>query len=493
MLDTTLDGGGTITLDGQDGDRLFVVSNGAVLTLRNIVLDHGFAVANGGAIHNGSAGADTPGAVILENSTIRNSTAGQSGGAIVSTGPLTITNSLLEGNSALNGGALYPRFAGARTTIINSTLRYNQATDTTNGWGGAMLIWDGASVTIEGSDLFNNTSRSGGGLYVYANSTLTLNGSTVRNNGSSLWLGGGIYNGGTSVLNNVILSGNSAEAGGGIENLNGTMTLTNVILSGNEARQIGGGLDNSSGTTTLTNVTLSGNAAKKGGGLYNRDVLTIIGSTISANAVTPDAIYKGEGGGIANDGYLAVLAVWNSTIDGNTSYGHGGGLYNSGTANLYNVTISHNVADYDDDGVGSGGGAYNAMGAPFNTRNTLLAVNYRGITPALHDCSGAIWSDHSRFTSIPAGCSIVGPSSFSTDPNGIGPLADNGGPTQTVALLPGSDAIDAADPVQGCVNNSSLLLTDQRGAPRSVGVRCDVGAFEFGALLPRLFLPLVIR
>ena len=107
---------------------------------------------------------------------------------------------------------------------------------------------------------------------------------------------------------------------------------------------------------------------------------------------------------------------------------------------------------------GNGGGVYNAIGATFNTRNTLLVVNYRGLTPLLNDSFGEIWSDHSRFISVPAGCSIVGSSSFTTDPNGIGPLVDNGRPTQTVALLPGSDAIDVADPVQGCINMNSLLL-----------------------------------
>jgi hypothetical protein len=436
-VSTTIDGGGTITLDGQDGDRLFVVSNGAVLTLRNIVLAHGFSSGDGGAIHNGSAGADTPGAVVLENSTIRDSIANLSGGAIVSTGPLTITNSLLEGNEALNGGALYPRFAGARTTITNSTLRYNRATDTTDGYGGAMLVWDGAPVTIQGGEIYRNTARTGGGIYAFANSSLTLSGSALR--------------------------GNSADFGGGLTN-RGTATLTGVTFRGNTAGAAGGGLFNV-GTATLTGVTLSGNWARY------------------------------DGGGVFNSSE-ATLWAWNSTIDGNSTPEDGGGISNYGTTNLYNVTVSHNVADSDNDGLGVGGGVYNKTGATFNTRNTLLAVNYQGIRaifPLLHDCSGVIWSAHSRFTSMPVGCSIVGPSSFFTDPNGIGPLADNGGPTLTVALLPGSHAIDAADPVLGCVNFNGLLATDQRGAPRIAGARCDVGAYEFGSLLPRNFLPLLIR
>ena len=151
------------------------------------------------------------------------------------------------------------------------------------------------------------------------------------------------------------------------------------------------------------------------------------------------------------------------------------------------------MVDSDDTSSGTGGGVFNYPSAVFNTRNTLLVVNYRGVSPLLNDCNGEIWSDHSRFTSVPVGCSIVGPSSFTTDANGIGPLANNGGPTLTVALLPGSDAIDAADPVQGCVNSNAVLTTDQRGAARVTGVRCDVGAYEFGSQLPWIYLPLLNR
>lgn len=414
VANTTINGGGTITLSGQDTTRLFDVSNGAALVLRNIVLTNGFSRADGGAIRNGAFGSDAPGSVTLENSVIRNSRSGLSGGAIVSTGPLTITNSLLENNEALNGGALYPRFAGARTAIISSTLRYNKAISTTYGWGGAMLMWDGAQVTLQGSDVYSNTAAlSGGGLYVFANSTLTLNNSTLRDNKATGTYGGGLYN---------------------------------------------------AGAVSMDDVTLSGNRSTYGGGIWN---------DIAAN-----------------------LWAWNSTIDGNSSISDGGGLLNFGTANLYNVTISHNVAGEGNESAALGGGVFNNSGATLNTRNTLLAGNHvysQSTTLVLNDCFGEIWSDHSRFTVIPNDCIVTGPSSFPANPNGIGPLADNGGPTLTVALLPGSDAIDAADPVQGCVNMNGVLLTDQRGAPRVVGTRCDVGAYEFGSLLPRLFLPLVIR
>jgi hypothetical protein len=272
---TTIDGAGKITLSGQDATRLFVVSNGAALTLRNIVLTNGFSSGNGGTIYNGATGSDSFGSVTLENSTIRNSRSDLSGGAIVSTGPLTITNSLLENNQALNGGALYPRFASARTTIISSTLRYNKATDTTNGWGGALLVWDGAPVTIQNSDIFSNTARQGGGIYAFANSSLTLSGGTLRDN-SATNDGGGLLNAGTATLTGVTFSGNSAPGGGGLYNSR-TVTLTDVTLSANTVSASGGGLYND-GTAMLAGGVLSGNtAAVNGGGLFNGGVVTQTG------------------------------------------------------------------------------------------------------------------------------------------------------------------------------------------------------------------------
>jgi len=321
-------------------------------------------------------------------------------------------------------------------------------------------------------------------LHVISGSVL-ITGLNIQNGHARI--GGGIYNSGVLVVTHSTISNNRGESatggyGGGIYN-SGTLTVTHSIISGNHS-VVGSGMY-VAGPTQLDWSAVQSNYILNGGvgsGLWNENALTISNSTVSGN----------QGGGIVNRAG-AQLWAWNSTIDGNTDPGDGGGIYNQGEVNLYNVTISHNVADYDDDSAGNGGGVFNANGAVLNTRNTLLAVNYRGLSPLLNDCSGEIWSDHSRFTSVPVSCSIVGPSSFTTDENGIGPLADNGGPTLTVALLPGSDAIDAADPLQGCVNMNSLLMTDQRGAARVAGVRCDVGAYEFGALLRTLWLPLLTK
>ena len=151
--DTTIDGGGLITLSGGNADRLFVVNTGVTLTLNNIVLTNGYANDDGGAIFNN-------GHLILNKTTIQNSqtTSLGSGGAIVTYGPLEITDSTLANNKAANGGAIYPRYSAAQVTITRSALHDNQTTSTTDGWGGAILLWDGAAVSILNSDLYKNTA-----------------------------------------------------------------------------------------------------------------------------------------------------------------------------------------------------------------------------------------------------------------------------------------------------------------------------------------------
>jgi hypothetical protein len=504
-LDTTLDGGSLITLDGQDGDRLFEVSSGAVLTLRNIVLAHGFATGDGGAIYNGSSGADIPGSVILENSTIRDSIAGASGGAIVSTGPLTITNSLLEGNSALNGGALYPRFGGATTTIINSTLRYNTAADATNGWGGAMLIWDGASVTIEGGEIYSNTARVGGGIYNHAAAVPSMvelkPDAVVRENMASGGSGGGIYNQGVITLTGTLLKDNRATSGGGLYHDGPKATLMGVTLQGNSALA-GGGLYINSGEARLTDVTLSGNAAElRGGGIYNLSPSTFLTDVgMSGNAVTNLFGSPGAGGGgLYNSGSVSLQ---NATLSGNsTANGSGGGLYNVGTVTLLNVTVSGNSASFNGGGIGSGagatalshvtvignsagvsGGGLDRIGGLVSVRASLV-----GDSPSGGNCGGTI-------SNLGFNLATDSTCGFNTVANLLlGPLANNGGLTLTHSPQPGSPAIDVV--AVGCPPPT----TDQRGGSRPLdgdgngSAACDAGAVEYGTIISKVYVPLVIR
>jgi hypothetical protein len=217
------------------------------------------------------------------------------GGAIVSYGPMDIRGSLLENNRADNGGALYPRWANARMTIFRSVLRNNRARNPAQGWGGAILAWDGAPVSVEASDIYGNTAFAGGGIYNFGNSLLILSGGTrLRENVAEHWGGGVLNKSGMVALDGAILSDNSAAYGGGIEN-DGTATLLNVTLSGNRATDSGGGLDNW-GSAALTNTTLSGNGATYGGGIENAawSEATLLNVALSGNAAT-------YGGGIDGD------------------------------------------------------------------------------------------------------------------------------------------------------------------------------------------------
>ncbi len=258
--------------------------------------------------------------------------------------------------------------------------------------------------------------------------------------------------------------------GGAIRNLE-NLTLTGSTLSGNSAGNVGGGIFNDNGTATITNSTFIGNSAEGGGGIFNGfdSTTTITSSTISGNSAT-----IGVGGGIFNNG--STTTITSSTISGNSAtIGAGGGIFNNGgTTTITSSTISGNSATF-------AGGISSFAGGTTTLNNTILAAN----TAVQSDPDIRFSSSASFFTGtfnlIGDGTgqdafgdgvngNQVGTSSNPIDPL-LGPLADNGGPTQTHALLPGSPAIDAG---------SSIEPFDQRGAPflRDDGNGVDVGAYE---------------
>ena len=221
------------------------------------------------------------------------------------------------------------------------------------------------------------------------------------------------------------------------------------------------------GALTINNSTISGNTANiTGGGIYNGGALTINNSTISGNrAGTPKL--SGNGGGISNGGKLTIN---NSTISANiTTAGQfgtpsGGGISNGGTLTINNSTISANSAKL-------GGG----IDGTATLQNSIVANSTSG-----GNCSGTITSDGYNLSSDTS-CNFNNVGDLNnTDPK-LGPLQNNGGPTQTQALLSGSPAIDAGNP-SGCTDgNGHLLKTDQRGAPRpdkEDTSGCDMGAYE---------------
>ena len=311
-----------------------------------------------------------------------------------------------------------------------------------------------SAVTIQ----HGKTSNIGGGVINYG--VLTLNNVSISNNtvsGLNDW-GGGIYSSGRLTITNSSVSDNVSGThnpyGGGIYN-QGPMTISNSTISGNRTGGIGGGIFNVFSTATITGSTISGNTAVTGGGIYASSPLVVI----------------------------------NSTISGNFSTGSGAGIYAAAsTTSLFNVTITHNRANSDNVGVGVGGGVSNASGSTLTFVNSIIALNENVIVmggpfPILNedDCSGAITSQGNNimYAIDPTYCTTSGTVTIA-DPN-LGPLQNNGGLTQTHALLPGSPAIDAGNS-GGCTDNFGAILTsDQRGSsrPYPVGGPCDIGAFEF--------------
>lgn len=300
-------------------------------------------------------------------------------------------------------------------------------------------------------------------------------------------------NGGVAVfIDHLDIVDGYASGGGGISN-QGVLTVSNTLLSDNDGQENGGGISNSaSGSLTITNCTFSSNSAISGGGIANSGLLTIFDTSFSSNnglvnggAIANDSAvmltarrstFSGNttgvyGGGIYNDG--SPLIVINSTFSGNSSSGFGGGLYNdSGTLIVSGSTFSANSA------ASGGGGLYNATGALLLLKNTILANSTSG-----GDCSNSgILPVNIQSLIEDGSCSPA----VTGDPL-LGPLTDNGGPTQTMALLTGSSAIGAGD-------NATCEAVDQRGMTRPQGAFCDIGAFEIEVVYPfTLYLPLIMR
>jgi hypothetical protein len=393
-----------------------------------------------------------------------------------------------KGNAGLSyGGGIYNN--SGTVTIADSTLSSNQADND----GGGIYNDDGGAVTLTDSTLSGNqTNGSGGGIY-NDGGTVTLTDSTLSGNRTtgSGW-GGGIYNrdSGTLTLTNSTFSDNEADDGGGIWN-EGTLNITNSTFSGNQANSSGGGIYNGGGTVTLTDSTLSGNqAVYNGGGIDNNDgTLTLTDSTLSGNQAD-------DGGGIYNQGPLILT---NGTLSGNQANSSGGGIYNGGsTADLTNVTITGNTADNDSDDAGDGGGIRRISGT-VNLKNTIVAGN-SDMGAEAHDCDGAISAQGDNLVGqngdangCPTGAGVtVVSGGISTV---LDALADNGGSTQTHALVTDGPAIDA---VTDCTDlSSSPVTTDQRGVARPADgdgdgtATCDIGAFEFQP--SAIYLPLILR
>jgi filamentous hemagglutinin family protein len=474
-LTITGNGASNTIIDGNNTSRVFNVTAG------DITFD-GVTIRNGNA-NFGGGGIWANGTVSLTNSTVSDNTASNFGGGIYASGTVSLTNSTVSDNAAaFNGGGIW---AGGTVSLTNSTVSGNTAgvdgggidssgtvsltnstvSDNTAGVDGGG-IWANGTVTLTNSTVSDNTAGFNGGG-ILAGSTVTLTNSTVSGNAASIFDGGGIYASGTVTLTNSTVSDNTAGFFGGGILAGSTVTLTNSTVSDNTAGVNGGGIW-AGGTVSLTNSTVSDNTAGfNGGGILAGSTVTLTNSTVSGNAASIL-----DGGGIYASG---TVTLTNSTVSGNTAAsGDGGGIWAGSGATIRNSTIAFNTAN-------NGGGIYRNNGT-VDIGNSIVAQNTAGTSPDIGSSTLGV-----GYTN--AGWNLIGDNTgfattFTNGVNGtiigvnpmLAPLANNGGPTQTHALLPGSPAINAG-------NNALIpmgVTEDQRGTgfPRIAFTTVDIGAFE---------------
>ncbi|MEX1253947.1 MAG: choice-of-anchor Q domain-containing protein [Dehalococcoidia bacterium] len=337
------------------------------------------------------------------------------------------------------------------------------------------IVGVGAGSTILSTD-GNNRIFS---IFSKGTPTVDISDLTVRDGVEGDGDGGGIYASADLTLTNVhVLNNEANDVGGGIYNNFGTLTLISSVVSDNLATQKGGGIyhdgDSKSGVTlTIVDSTISDNTAPKGAGLLNSSgAVEITGSTFSGNDASQ------QGGALLNTGENMMIV--NSTISGNTGGTNGGGgIFNRAPVTLTNVTIAGNTSEGGGDGINSDNEA--------NFQNTIISyngdLNCGGTQPVTS--LGSNLEEQDAVPEAQGTCEfLAGDDLLANGPSGLGPLADNGGPTQTHALLAGSPAIDTAD-------DSACPETDQRGVARPQDgdddgtAACDIGAFELeGAAEP---------
>ncbi len=250
------------------------------------------------------------------------------------------------------------------------------------------------------------------------------------------------------------------------------------ITGGNDVFLSGGGISvDASATLLLTDSAVEDNTASRGGGIWSAGTLHLVRTTVARNHAVGEEDENAFGGGIEIDAG-GTGEIENSTISGNTALtdfeeavtGRGGGIYTSGNLGLHNVTIAENRAGTG--AFGDGGGLFQNFGGDARrtvSTNTLVARNFG------FNCAGTQFDQIEATNGLsdelarPSCNSPVATNLLVADTR-VGSLANNGGPTDTMALPTDSPGIDAG--------GGSCPATDQRGVARPRGTRCDIGAYE---------------
>ncbi len=377
-------------------------------------------------------------------------------------------------------GAGFPRLVGAVVDIgaFEGSIPYVSNSDN-NGAGSLRQAVSNAAAgdTIFFDPTFFASPRTialtGGEIVISKN--LTINGTGANLLTIDAAHANRIFN--IQVNNSLTVSGvrmirGSTGGNGGCVYVGGVFNLINSEVSNCSANYGGGIYNASTGTINLVRSNINGGQATSGsGGIYNAGTLNFTDSTLSGNTAQ-------FGGGLINDGFSNIV---NATISGNrTTTDKGAGIYNSfgRITHLLNTTITNNQANTT-----AGAGIWNEnFGNPTITvraRNTIIAGNISGAGNPV-DYVGDL---------VNLGNNLIN----NANP-GLAPLGNYGGATPTHALLPNAPALNAGDNCalteNTCGIAHSALIGDQRSStPRRIGANIDIGAFERNITFDQTTLP----
>ena len=534
-LDTVLDGSGhQVTISGSNAVRIFYVATNVNFTVKNLTLADGASVG-GSAILNDGGRVHLNG-VTLRTNLASTALAGSdlliprgAGGALFNRGgAVGATNCAFAGNTARSltsdphlvqtcGGAIYNEsgtvtleqcsFVGNRVVGGDSTWTADTGADVSGGavhnrgmlWvnlctftqnsasagrGGTGSSLGSAGGTASGGAVFNEGTLTADSTSFSINSA--TGGAGGRSAAGGRASGGAVFNAGTFTADWTSFSSNNAAGGAGGGGGSPPMDSGEAGYPGGLGGAAQGAAVGNAGTSSISRSTFASNSAAGGSGGSGG----LGGIIMDTGAPGGDAGDGGEAMGVAcNHGGTGSpsLSLVNCTFAGNFGRGGVGGLGGDasrdrhigqdggdggdggdayggiyGTRSLTNCTVAWNQA------IGGLGGAGGSPSIGERGAGTAGSPGGNGIAFGVTDCSGS-----GLINTLIASNSPAGNDTF-TDPK-LGPLANNGGPTLTMALLPGSPAIDAA--------TSGAPATDQRGVPRPVGSFSDFGAYEFTAVL----------